>query len=599
MLSSDQIREKYLKFFESKGHIRIPSAPLIPENDPTVLFTTAGMHPLVPFLLGQPHPAGKKLVNFQKCIRTDDIDEVGDNSHNTFFEMLGNWSLGDYFKKDSIAMSFEFLTKELQLDPKNLAVTCFAGDNDAQKDDISAETWKNQGIPESRLSFLGKKDNWWGPAGQTGPCGPDTEIFYWTDLENPAPVVFDPKDNRWVEIWNNVFMEYFKNSEGKFETLKQQNVDTGMGFERIVMVMQNQKSIFDTDIFADIMQNIQTKSRLTDTKSQRIIADHLRTAVFLLSEKIIPSNVEQGYILRRLIRRAVRYMKKIEVTDIQGLLGDLTTSITRKYINTYPENFSNNSNPNIEKFIYDELIAEYQKFEKTLLVGLKEFEKYANQLKNNNQIELSGRLAFKLYDTYGFPIEMTTELANENNIAVDRAGFDNAFAKHQELSRQGSEQKFKGGLADHSETTTAYHTITHLLHAALRKILGTHVEQRGSNITPDRLRFDFSHPDKLTPDQIQAVEKWVNDAITSDLVVIKEEMPIQDALSQGAIGIFKDKYGDKVSVYTIKNKTTGEIYSREICGGPHIENAANLGTFKILKEESSSAGIRRIKAVLQ
>ncbi len=592
MLTSEQIREKYLKYFETKGHIVIPSAPLIPENDPTVLFTTAGMHPLVPFLLGQPHPAGKRLVNFQKCIRTGDIDEVGDATHCTFFEMLGNWSLGDYFKQESIGFSYEFLTKELKLDPQKLAITCFAGDEDAPQDSEAAKYWMELGIPSERIAFLGKKDNWWGPAGETGPCGPDSEIFYWTDLSEPAPAKFDPEDNRWVEIWNNVFMQYNKTKEGKFIPLEQKNVDTGMGFERMSMVMQNKTNIFDTDLFQSVIESIDKHTKIDNIIAKRILADHMRTAIFITSEKVAPSNVEQGYVLRRIFRRAIRYMKKLEINDVQGLISDLITAVIKKYGQYYRELSDN------QQFITDELVAEYVKFEKTLQHGMKEFDKMIELLKTNNQTQLSGHPAFKLYDTYGFPIEMTCELAKEQNIDVDREGFDKAFVKHQELSRVGSEQKFKGGLADHTEITTAYHTMTHLLHAGLRHVLGTHVEQRGSNITADRLRFDFSHPDKMTPEQIENVENWINNAITNNLIVHKEEMSIEDALAQGAMGIFKDKYGDKVSVYTISNSKTNEIYSREICGGPHIQDGSDLGTFKILKEESSSAGIRRIKAVL-
>ncbi len=597
-MSSEKIRQKFLDFFKSKGHVIIPSAPLLPENDPTVLFTTAGMHPLVPFLLGQAHPAGKRLANFQKCLRTNDIDEVGDNSHNTFFEMLGNWSLGDYFKKESINFSWEFLTSPqwLGLDKNHLAATCFAGDENAPKDDEAAQIWQEVGLSNDRIAFLSKKDNWWGPAGQTGPCGPDSEIFYWTDDRNPAPTKFDPSDNRWVEIWNNVFMQYNKNIAGKYEPLIQKNVDTGMGLERLSMVMQNKDNVFDTDLFKDIMTTIQQSSIKEDQRATRIIADHLRTAIFLLGEKLSPSNLGQGYVLRRIIRRSIRYIKTLEIADAKNLINNIVDIVTRDYGLFYPE-LKNN-----QQFILEELTKEHERFAVVLEKGIKEFNKYSADLKNNDKIKekiLSGRLAFKLYDTYGFPIEMTQELAAEQGIVVDLKSYQEAYKKHQELSREASEGKFKGGLADHSEITTAYHTTTHLLHAALRKVLGAHVEQRGSNITAERLRFDFSHPDKMTLEQIKQIEDIVNQTINDKLIVTREEMSLDKALASGAIGLFADKYGDKVSVYTIFNSGTKEIYSKEICGGPHVTSGNQLGHFKILKEESSSAGVRRIKAVLE
>ncbi|MBU0647606.1 alanine--tRNA ligase [Patescibacteria group bacterium] len=604
MNKPSEIRKKFLQFFETKGHIIIPSAPLIPENDPTVLFTTAGMHPLVPFLLGQPHPAGKRLANVQKCIRTVDIEEVGDTIHNTFFEMLGNWSFGDYFKEKSINWSWEFLTtkKWLGLDPNRIAVSCFAGDEDAPKDEDAADIWRRIGIKDDKIAFLSKDDNWWGPAGQTGPCGPDTEIFYWIDEDNPAPKKFDPIDNRWVEIWNNVFMEYNKTKAGKYEPLTQKNVDTGLGFERLVMVLNQKRSIYETELFTPLNVILQKHTKKTDIKSERIILDHTRTAIFLLSEKLTPSNLEHGYVLRKVIRRAIRRMRNLEIKDYQDLFKKLTHELINgknfdyPYIDYYPELKTN------ENFIVDELVKETVRFEKVLEKGIKEFNKSAEQIKQKikdpNKQVLSGRLAFKLYDTYGFPIEITKELADEKNIKVDIKGYQKAYQQHQELSKQATEGKFKGGLADHSEITTIYHSLTHILHSVLRKTLGSHVEQKGSNITAERLRFDFSHPGKLTLAQIDEIQTQVNRIISRDLEIIKEKMALDQALAKGALGLFADKYGDKVTVYTIQNKQTGEIYSTEICGGPHIKDSQNIGSFKIIKEESSSAGIRRIKATV-
>lgn len=593
-MNSREIRQKFLDFFKSKGHVIIPSAPLIPENDPTVLFTTAGMQPLVPFLLGEAHPAGKRLANIQKCLRTIDIDEVGDNTHLTFFEMLGNWSLGDYFKKEAIAWSYEFLTKEMKLDPKRLNITVFAGDENAPRDEKAAQIWQELGIPKERIFYYGKKSNWW-IAGDSGPCGPDTEIHYDLRPEEP-PVGPEADETRYIEIWNNVFMQYLKTPQGKYEPLASKNVDTGLGFERLVSFMQQVDSPYDTDLFKDIIIAIKQSSKQDNPKATRIIADHLRTAIFLLSEKLAPSNLGQGYVLRRLIRRSIRYIKSLEISEPKKLINSIINIVIRDYAAYYPELKTN------QQFILDELIKEHERFATVLEKGIKEFTKFTSLLKNNAKIKdkiLSGRLAFKLYDTYGFPIEMTQELAAEQGIAVDLPGYESAYKKHQELSRESSAGKFKGGLADHSEITTAYHTATHLLHAALRKVLGTHVEQRGSNITTERLRFDFSHPDKLTPEQIKQVENIVNQSISEKLVVTKEEMSLSDALASGAIGLFADKYGDKVSVYTISNSDTQEIYSQEICGGPHITSGNQLGHFKIIKEESSSSGVRRIKAILE
>lgn len=593
-MQSEDIRKKFLDFFQSKDHIIIPSAPLVPENDPSTLFTTAGMHPLIPYLLGEPHPSGKRLASIQKCIRTVDIDEVGDNTHLTFFEMLGNWSLGDYFKKESIAWSYEFLTKEMGLDPDRLVVTCFAGDSDAPKDKEAAQVWRDIGIPDDRIFFYGKEHNWW-IAGDSGPCGPDTEIFY--DLKPDLPPTEPTQDeDRYIEIWNNVFMQYNKTPDGQYEPLPQTNVDTGLGFERLVMFMQGKDNPYDTDLFQPIMAVIDRHAQKDDTRAKRIIADHLRTTVFLLSERVVPSNVDQGYVLRRIIRRTVRFMRLLEVTDEFTLVKEITEAVIQKYSRIYPELTEQG------EFIHLELNKELEKFQQAVSKGIKEFEKYLKDIKENNPPDkqiLSGRLAFKLYDTYGFPIEMTTELAEEVGIQIDQAGFDKAFAKHQKLSREASAGKFKGGLADDSEITTAYHSLTHILHAALRDILGDHVEQRGSNITADRLRFDFSHPDKLTDVEKKQVEDWVNNAIAHKFAVKKEKMSIEDALAAGAIGLFKDKYGGQVTVYTMYNPDTSEVYSKEICGGPHIESAKDIGHFKIKKEESSSAGIRRIKAVIE
>lgn len=602
-MKSGEIRQKFLDFFKSKNHVIIPSASLIPENDPTVLFTTAGMQPLVPFLLGEKHPAGKRLANIQKCLRTIDIDEVGDSAHLTFFEMLGNWSLGDYFKEDAIKYSYEFLTESMGLKHENLNVTVFSGDEDAPRDEEAAKIWLNLGIPAEKLFYYGKKSNWW-IAGNSGPCGPDTEIHYDLRPEEP-PVGPEADESRYIEIWNNVFMQYYRDANGKYEPLAQKNVDTGLGFERLVMFMQNKNTVFETDLFQPLHEILQKHidQNQTNIKSERIILDHVRTATMLLSEKLTPSNLEQGYVLRKIIRRAIRHMRKLGVKKYYELFYSLTKEIIHgknfnyNYSEYYPELITN------ESFIFDELNKEVDKFSLVLEKGLKEFEKCLDQInkyaKPGQPKLLSGRSAFMLYESYGFPIEITQELAKENDIQIDLDGYNKAYNKHQELSRQAAEGKFKGGLADNSEIATAYHTITHLLHAALRNILGQHVEQKGSNITAERLRFDFSHPDKMTPEQVQQVEKWINDTIKQDVQVKKEAMSLDQALSEGAIGLFTEKYGDKVSVYTIFNSKTNEIYSKEICGGPHIQNTKDLGTLKIIKEESSSSGIRRIKAILQ
>lgn len=559
-MTTKELKQKYLKFFEEKGHKVIPNACLIPENDPTVLFTTAGMHPLTPYLLGEKHPAGDKLVNNQKCIRTKDIDEVGDDVHLTFFEMLGNWSLGDYWKKEAIEMSFEFLfdKKWLGLDKDKISVSCFAGDpssggagKDVPKDEESAKIWESLGILKQRIKFLGRKDNWWGPAGKTGPCGPCTEMFY-----------------NGVEIWNDVFMEYNLTAQG-YEPLKQKNVDTGMGVERTVVVLNGFKSVYDIEPLKSIVSKVRELAGKEDVKAERIIADHLRAASFILDEGLVPSNLEQGYVLRRLIRRAIRYGKKIGIEQaFTHKIAELITEIENK------------------DFVTEQLVQEEKRFGKTLEKGLKEFEK--------------GTDPFILFTTYGFPIEMTEELAKEKGIKIDKKKFEKEFEKHQKLSRTAAAGKFKSGLADHSEEVTKLHTAAHLLLAALRKVLGEHVVQKGSNITGERLRLDFSHSEKLTSEQIKKVEDLVNQQIKKDLPVSCCETSLDEAKKMGAMGVFETKYGDKVKVYSIGPSTgSGSPFSREICAGPHVKSTGQLGNFRIKKQESSSAGVRRIKAVLE
>ena len=580
-----EIRNKYLNFFKNHGHNVIPSAPLIPENDPSVLFTTAGMQPLVPYLLGEKHPEGTRLTDYQKCVRTNDIEEVGDNRHLTYFEMLGNWSLGDYFKEESIQMSYDFLTKELQIPAEKLSVTCFAGDKDCPKDEVSASCWKKAGIPEERIYFYGKDDNWW-IAGEDGPCGPDTEMFYDTGKE-PCSNNCQPSCGcgKYVEIWNNVFMEYYKSKDGKYSKLKQQNVDTGMGLERITFLLQGKSTPFDTELFAPVMEELEKLQKVDDIKSRRIIAEHLRASIMIISDGGRPSNIDRGYILRRLIRRMTRHLNKLQINlDELGNLIDLNIETLKEM---YPELIEN------KEIIKQVIVDEKDKFIKTLSHGEKEFEKVALKLKNANKNVIDGQTIFKLYETYGFPPEITSDLAEEQGFKVDMTEFDKLFKEHQEKSRMGSEQKFKGGLAEQNEQTTKYHTATHLLHKALQIVLGEHAKQKGSNITTERLRFDFSHPEKMTPEQIKEVEDIVNEKIKEDLPVKCEEMTLEEAKKSGATGLFENKYGDKVKVYSI-----GE-FSKEICGGPHVSHTGVLGTFKILKEESSSSGVRRIKAVLK
>lgn len=578
----------YIDFFKSKSHKEIPNSPLIPQNDPTVLFTTAGMHPLVPFLLGQPHPLGKRLCNVQRCIRTTDIDVVGDNFHNTFFEMLGHWSLGDYGKKEALAYAFEFLTRVLEIPQEELSVTCFKGDKDAPKDREAAEAWKAIGIPEDRIAFLPKEDNWWGPAGTKGPCGPDTEVFYWVGKGKPhGSPEKNPKD--WVEIWNcGVFMEYNKKDDGSYEPLKQKNIDTGLGLERTLAVLNKKNSVYETHMLEPLIKKIEKLSGnkySKETKSMRIIADHIRAAVMILAENKAPSNVEQGYVLRRLIRRAIRHGRLI------GIEGDFTKAIAEVVFPIYPDYAHLEAK---RSFILAELEKEEARFSEVLEKGIRYFERLKETIKGK---VIDGKTAFLLYQSFGFPIEMTQELAKENNLEVNVIEYEEEQAKHQELSRTATEGRFKSGLADHSVETTRLHTATHLLLAALRQVLGTHVEQRGSNITAERLRFDFSHDEKLTPEQLKEVEKIVNDNIQKGLQVQRDEMTVDEAKKQGAIGIFDHKYGEKVSVYKVcdPHKTV----CMEICTGPHVANTKELGKFKIQKEEASSKGVRRIKAVLE
>ncbi len=594
-MTADELRSKYIAFFKSKGHAEISGRSLVPENDPTVLFTTAGMHPLVPYLMGEAHPSGSRLTDYQKCIRTGDIDSVGDSAHLTFFEMLGNWSLGDYFKEEAIAFSYEFLTSKdyLGIPPEKISVTVFAGDESVPRDDESAEIWNRMGIPKERIHFLPRSDNWWGPAGETGPCGPDTEMFVDTGL---PPCGDDCKPGcrcgKYVEIWNDVFMQYNKLKDGSYEKLKRRCVDTGMGIERTVAMLNGKKSVYDTEIFTPVISAVERLSGKAYGKSEsddvsiRIICDHVRAAVFILGDpkSVTPSNVGAGYVLRRLIRRAVRHGKKL---GIEGeFLSSIAEVVIKQYAAPYPEVAEKAS------FVYSELQAEEAKFLQTLKKGEGEFEKMLPGLLKNPKKIISGRLAFKLYDTYGFPIELTEELAKENGLAVDREGFNEAFKKHQELSRMGGDQIFKGGLADHSEQTTAYHTATHLLQQALTLVLGDHVAQKGSNITAERLRFDFTHPAAMTKEEIAKVEEIVNEQIKADLPVTMEVMPLEEAKRQGARALFGEKYEDMVKVYSIGN------FSKEVCGGPHVERTGNLGVFKIQKEQSSSAGVRRIRAVL-
>ncbi len=587
-MDSRELRNKFIGFFKEKGHFVLPSASLVPENDPTVLFTTAGMHPLVPYLIGEKHPAGKRLTNVQKCIRTGDIDEVGDKTHCTFFEMLGYWSLGDYFKKDAIEYIFEFLTKVLKIDPKNLAVTCFEGDPSSgiPKDNESAAIWKALGIPEKRIAFLGYEDNWWGPAGVTGPCGPDTEMFVWTG-GGVAPQKYDPKDKNWVEICNDVFMEYNKAEDGKFELLTQKNVDFGGGLERILSYLDGRDNVFETDLFELILKEIEQisgKKYSENEKDFRIIADHLKAATFMINDGVVPSNKDRGYVLRRLIRRAIVKGHQLAISE------NFTTKIAEKVFEIYEGVYNFN-----KETILSEIEKEENKFRKTLIAGLIEINSYQKHFEKNG-VKVDGHELFDLYQSRGIPLEISVEELNVRKVLLADDAIDkfNIFYKdHQEKSRTASSGMFKGGLADAGEETKRLHTAAHLMLAALRKVLGDHVYQKGSNITPDRLRFDFSHPEKMTPEQIKQVEDLVNEQIQKNLSIDMTEMSVDEAKAQGAMGVFDSKYGEKVKVYTI-----GE-FSKEICGGPHASRTGELGHFEIQKEESSSSGVRRIKAVLK
>ena len=579
-----EIRNKYLNFFEKHGHKVIPSASLVPENDPSVLFTTAGMQPLVPYLLGEKHPEGTRLTDYQKCLRTNDIDEVGDNRHLTYFEMLGNWSLGDYFKEESIAMSFEFLTKELNIPIEKLSVTCFAGDEDCPRDEVTANCWKKQGIPEDHIYYYGKDDNWW-IAGEEGPCGPDTEMFYDTGKEPCGPDCQPSCDcGKYVEIWNNVFMEYLK-KDGKLTKLSQKNVDTGMGLERITFLLQGKETPFDTELFLPIMDKLKELSTNDNIESRRIVAEHLRASMMIASDGVKPSNIDRGYILRRLIRRMTRHLNKlgIDLNELENLI-DLDTEILK---DMYPELEKNKS------LIKETILNEKDKFMKTLVRGEREFNKVVDKIKSQNLDTIDSESIFKLYETYGFPPEVTKDLATENKLKVNMNEVNDLFKKHQEKSKQGSDKKFKGGLAGNSQKEVQYHTATHLLNAALKVVINKDVHQRGSNITDERMRFDFTCDHKLTDEEKKKVEDLVNEWIQEGLTVSCEKMKKEDAIKSGAECMFIEKYPDEVTVYTIGN------VSKEICGGPHVKNTSELGHFKIVKEEASSAGVRRIKAILE
>jgi len=593
-MNSLELRKKYLSFFKERKHAIIPGSSLIPEHDPTVLFTTAGMHPLVPFLLGEKHAQGKRLADVQKCIRTDDIEEVGDSWHLTFFEMLGNWSLGDYWKKEAIEWSFEFLTSKewLAIPLEKLSVTIFAGDNDAPRDKESAKIWQELGVSKERIYYLPKKDNWWGPAGQIGPCGPCTEMFYDTGKKECSSNCKPGCDcGKYSEIWNDVFMEYNKTEEGKYLPLEQKNVDTGMGLERTTAVLNGFDNIFGTELFQPIIKEIKALSQGKDEKAYRVIADHIKAATFILSENIEPSNVEKGYILRRLIRRSVGYAKQLGIEDI--FCHKIAKAVIEIYKDVYPELKKN------QDFIFEQFIREEEKFKKTLDKGIIET---TSQVAETGQ--LTGAIAYNLYESHGVPLKIAKEITKNKNFKIDKnidIDFEKKRKKHQELSRKRGEQKFKGGLADHSEQTTRYHTATHLLLAALREVLGDHVYQKGSNITAERLRFDFSHIAKLTEEELKRVEDLVNQKIKQDLEVNCEEMPLDQAKKQRAMGVFGEKYGDRVKVYSIgdSSDSSGQVFSKEICAGPHVKRTIELGKFKITKEESSGAGIRRIRAILE
>lgn len=603
LIGGKSLREKYLSFFEGKGHRRLPSASLIPENDPTVLFTTAGMHPLVPYLLGEPHPAGKRLCNVQKCIRTGDIDEIGDNWHLSFFEMLGNWSLGDYFKKEAIAYSFEFLTNGLGISKERLSVTCFAGDKDAARDNEAAKEWGVQGIPKNRIHFLPKSDNWWGPAGLTGPCGPDTEMFYHVkDVQEKGTQEFEKlcKDGVFCEIWNDVLMQYNKIAEGSYVESSQKNIDTGMGVERTVAVLNGFDNVYECDTLKPIFEKVKSlspkfkgsdKPDVTFVKSARIITDHLRAAVMILGDPkgIAPGNVDQGYVLRKFIRRSVRHARLL------GISGKFCREIAGTAVAVMGEVYTE-AEKNKAK-VFAELEKEEEKFSAALENGTKILEREIGSLKSSGEKELSAKAAFDVYQSNGFPIEMISEICAEKDLRVDTKGFEELLRQHQELSRRGAEKKFKGGLADHGEQTTKLHTATHLLNEALRQVVDKSIHQKGSNITPERLRFDFNYGEKLTGEQVKKVEEWVNKAIWGAADVSIEVLSVEQAKATGAEGEFGEKYGNKVKVYTFSRN--GKVFSKEICGGPHVKNTKELGKFKILKQEAVAAGIRRIKAIVE
>lgn len=604
-LSTDDLRQAYLDFFKAKGHAIIPGAPLVPENDPTVLFTTAGMHPLVPYLMGEKHPAGTRLADVQRCVRTGDIDEVGDSSHLTLFEMMGNWSLGDYFKEGAITMSFEFLINVLEIPIEKFAVTCFEGDSDAPRDEESAAIWERCGVPRERIGFLPKAKNWWGPAGLTGPCGPDTEMFYWVGKSELPPPGSNPAtdDPNWMEIWNDVFMQYNKKEDGTFEPLTQQNVDTGMGLERVAAVLQGVSNVYETDRMMPIMKKVISYQLSVigadDTKHARIITDHMKAATFMIADGVKPGNVDQAYVLRRIIRRAIRSARTLGIEANGSFTSSISEEVIAQYGHVYPHLLSK------KQEILQALTTEEQQFGKTLQEGLKRFSTATQSLSGK---EMDGTTAFHLYDTYGFPLELTKEMATEHGLTVDEAGFKTAFEAHQALSRAGAEQKFKGGLADNSAETTKLHTATHLLNAALHRVLGNHIGQKGSNITAERLRYDFNYENKMTPEQIKEVEDLVNEAIQADLPVGYHLTTVEGAKAEGAIGVFDDRYGSEVKVYVMGKQDSknggsgkigdGDVFSKEICGGPHVSHTGVIGTFKIQKEESSSAGVRRIKAVV-
>ncbi len=594
-MTGDELRQSFLNFFGERGHALIPSAPLVPENDPTALFISAGMQPLMPYLLGESHPKGRRLTNVQKCLRTDDIEEVGDISHNTFFEMLGFWSLGDYWKQDSQRWTLEWFTRVLGLEQERISVTVFAGDSDAPRDDEAVEVWLELGIPQERIYYLPKKDNWWGPVSNTGLCGPDSELFYDTGRPKHGPDC-QPGCNcgKYIEIGNNVFLHYYKTAEGTFEPFKQRNIDVGLGLERTLCVLQGGQDVYTTDLFTPILQRIRelrerqgSKIAFTPGQEQRlirIIADHLRAATFMIGDGVLPSNVEQGYICRRLIRRAVRCGHELGMTGT--FTAELAQAVITRYGAIYPELEQRQAT------ILSELAHEEERFGRTLARGLREFQKLEEGLRQRGETMLTGEAVFRLFDTFGFPPSLTAELAQERGLNVDLNGFNILFKQHQERSRQANQKKFAGGLADHSERTTQLHTATHLLHQALRDVLGAHVRQLGSNITPERLRFDFSHPKRLTSEEIRRVEEIVNYQIQRDLQTKIEVMPLQQALDQGALAFFGERYGDVVKVYKIGD------YSMEVCGGPHVEHTAGMGRFRITKAETIGQGVQRIRAKL-